>query len=286
MSGAPIMNRVGIAASLAAATLVVVGPQLRGQDNPERVTAAFSDPSRAGTVKVALLQGSIVVKATNGKEVAAVARSRSGRSRDLPDPGRRSGDVTGLRRLNQPAGITIEEEGNVMTIGVGRVNDVYDLDVEVPARSNLSLRTVNGRQVTVEGVDGDIEVNAVNGSITLTDVAGSVVAHATNGRVLATLRQVTPQKAMAFTSLNGSVDVTLPAVTKASLKLRSTQGDVYTDFDVQLQPTPAATTSERTRDGRRMSRLDTGSIVGTINGGGPEIELRTFNGDVFVRKGK
>jgi hypothetical protein len=27
------------------------------------------------------------------------------------------------------------------------------------------------------------------------------------------------------------------------------------------------------------------SINGTINGGGPEIELRTFNSNVYVRKG-
>jgi hypothetical protein len=27
------------------------------------------------------------------------------------------------------------------------------------------------------------------------------------------------------------------------------------------------------------------SIYGTVNGGGPEIELRTFNGSVFLRKG-
>ena len=41
---------------------------------------------------------------------------------------------------------------------------------------------------------------------------------------------------MAFTSLNGIVDVTLPASVKANVKLRSDQGDVFTDFDIQLTP--------------------------------------------------
>jgi hypothetical protein len=27
------------------------------------------------------------------------------------------------------------------------------------------------------------------------------------------------------------------------------------------------------------------AIYGTVNGGGPEIELRTFNGSVYLRKG-
>ena len=41
----------------------------------------------------------------------------------------------------------------------------------------------------------------------------------------------------------------------------------------------------RSSNGRyRISRNR--SIVGAINGGGPEFELRTFNSNVYVRKGK
>jgi hypothetical protein len=81
--------------------------------------------------------------------------------------------------------------------------------------------------------------------------------------------------------------VTLPPGVKATLKLRSDQGEVYTDFDVQLQPqgsTPTVTDS-RTRDGRYRVAINN-SIVGTINGGGPEFELRTFNGNIYLRKAK
>ncbi len=28
------------------------------------------------------------------------------------------------------------------------------------------------------------------------------------------------------------------------------------------------------------------TIYGTVNGGGPDFELRTFNGNVYLRKGK
>ena len=111
-----------------------------------------------------------------------------------------------------------------------------------------------------------------------------------NGRVTATVRQVNAQKPMAFTSLNGEVDVTLPASLKANLKLRSDQGDVYTDFDVQTTSPPpvSAAPPSRSRDrdtrGKYKLRVDR-AIYGTVNGGGQEIELRTFNGDVFLRKG-
>ena len=71
---------------------------------------------------------------------------------------------------------------------------------------------------------------------------------------------------------------------KANLRLRSDQGDVFTDFDVQL--TTSANAGKTERNGR-AARVDIKrSISGTINGGGPDFELRTFEGNVYVRKGK
>ena len=271
--------------------LSLTAPGLVAQ-NANHITVPFSDPSRPGTLKVRLVQGALTVRTTSGREVIVDASGELAQrlERDKNPPSR----ADGLRRLSQPSGLTIEEEANVISI-TARPNDDGRLDVQVPARTNLQLSLVNGGDLVIERVEGDIEANNVNGSIKLTDVAGSVVAHSVNGGVVATIRQVAAQKAMAFTSLNGEVDVTLPASLKANLKLRSDQGDVYTDFDVVTtsSPPPVSTTPpgrDRGRDndaakGKYRLRVDR-SIYGTVNGGGPEIELRTFNGDVFLRKGK
>jgi hypothetical protein len=48
--------------------------------------------------------------------------------------------------------------------------------------------------------------------------------------------KVTPAKPMSFSSLNGDIDVTFPPDIKARLKLKSEQGDIYSDFDIQMQP--------------------------------------------------
>jgi DUF4097 and DUF4098 domain-containing protein YvlB len=128
-------------------------------------------------------------------------------------------------------------------------------------------------------------VSNTNGGITLNNVAGTVNAGTTNGNVRASMTRVDAQKEMAFTSLNGVVDVTLPPSTKANLRMRSDNGDVYSDFDVQLAPAAPVVQESRSANGRyRISRNR--SIVGAINGGGPEFELRTFNSNVYVRKGK
>ena len=237
--------------------------------------------------------------------------TRVSNSRDQP-----SGKGAGLRRLSQPAGLAVTEENNVMTISNGRLSGGSDVELQVPARTNLKLNTVNGNQVLVELIEGDIEVTALNGSIVLTDIAGAAVVHATNGEVKVTLRQVTPQKPMSFTSFNGDVDVTLPANAKANLKMRTDHGEVLTDFDVKIEQRPPQTTTgvvprlrivpepspgqtprvyvqppqppqppQPGRGGPFRVELDS-SIYGSVNGGGPEFELRTFNGDIYLRKGK
>jgi len=124
----------------------------------------------------------------------------------------------------------------------------------------------------------------VDGAIMLTNVGGSVVAHAVDGNITATVARVAPQAPIAFTSLNGDIDVTLPAAVKANLRLRSDQGDVYTDFDVQVI---ASASANRTQRNGRGVRIDVNrSIYGTVNGGGPDFELRTFDGNIYVRKGR
>jgi hypothetical protein len=301
------------------------------QGDANRVSMPFSDPSRPGTVRINVFQGSIAVRASTGKEVVvstenAIVTSREGREVSVPP----KPEAIGLRRLTQPSGLRIVEDNNVMSISSGRFMNGDDVTIDVPVRTNLTLSAFND-EIMVQGIEGEIEVTTVNGEITLQDVSGTVVAHATNGEVRVSLRQITADKPMAFTSLNGDIDVTLPASAKANLRLRSDRGEVYTDFDVQLQqprlvPSPGRgnvaprpplpplpplppgadpdvareferqarererQTRERERQAEERARragveLDS-AIYGTINGGGPEFELRTFNGDIFLRRGK
>ena len=265
--------------------LIGIVPAVIGQEPAaDRVTVPLSDASRPALIDVSLVQGGITVRGTNRKDVSVVARA------DADRPSRRNdADATGLRRIPQTAGFRISEEGNRVKISSDSPNRSITFEIEAPARANLKLHTVNGGEIVVDNIDGDIDVSNVNGGITLANVAGSVTAGTTNGSVRATMTRVTAERQMAFTSLNGTVDVTLPPTTKANLRLRSDNGDVYSDFEVQLAPSAPLiqdnSQESRGRNGRyRISRNR--SIVGAINGGGPEFELRTFNSNVYVRKGR
>jgi hypothetical protein len=243
-----------------------------------QTTVPFSDPSRPGTVRISVLHGPITVKGANRRDVLIETKADPDDDKNA-EP--RSGRTAGLRRLSQAAGYEAVEENNQVII-TSSANDDQELVVHVPSRTNLKVNGTNGDFITVDGVDGDIETQHVNGDITLTNVAGTVIAHTTNGDVKATLTRVTADRPMAFTSFNGDIDVTLPASTKATFKLRSDMGDVYTDFDLKVSTQTA--TSQGTRTGGRYRIEVNKALTGTLNGGGPEIELRTFNGDVYLRR--
>jgi DUF4097 and DUF4098 domain-containing protein YvlB len=105
-----------------------------------------------------------------------------------------------------------------------------------------------------------------------------------NGRIVATFTRVDPQKPMAFSSMNGNIDVTLPPDVKANLSLRTDNGEIYSDFDIQLQPA-APEQSLENEHGKGKYRVKANKTLhGALNGGGPEIQIKDFNGNIYLRK--
>jgi DUF4097 and DUF4098 domain-containing protein YvlB len=230
----------------------------------ERVSVPFSNPSGPKSLEAKLVHGSITVRGYEGNEVV-VESTYHGPARD-----RRSTDrqYPGMRRLNvRGSELTVEEQNNTVEVKVEPPVKV-DVVIQVPRATSVKLETINDGNIIVEGLQGEIDANNLNGNITLTNVSGAAVVHALNGNIEAVFQRVGPDKPMAFSSLNGNIDVTFPADVRARVKLKSDNGDVFTDFDVQMQ------------GGRTSDR----AVHGTINGGGPEMSFTTLNGKILIRK--
>lgn len=257
-------------------------PLFAQQATSDKLTVPWSDPARPGLLKVNVHQGGINVKTHAGKDVIIEAKSTR------TDPAQTPAESGGLRRIDLNAtGLVVEEENNVMSVSVSYVSTrTVHFDIQVPAKTNLTLSAFRGGDIVVEGVEGEIEATSNNGSVTLNNVAGSVVANSMRGKVAVSLRQVMPDKPMAFTSMNGTIDITLPAATKADLNMRSDQGEIYSDFDVQIRPTASQPAAQNPQKGGRYRIEIDKVIVGTINGGGPKFDMRTFRGNIYIRKGK
>jgi DUF4097 and DUF4098 domain-containing protein YvlB len=228
----------------------------------EQVTVKWNDPSRPGLLKVNWHNGSIVVKTHSGNDVTV---STSGGS----NPRREPAEARGLRRIDSGLGRLVIDSDNNNVIMISSSSNVGagSIEIEVPVKTNLNLESHNGARVSVDGVEGDIEVTNHNGSVNVANVAGSVVAYSHNGQVNVSFRDITAGKPMSFTSMNGNVNVTLPPTAKVDLRMRTDNGGIWTGFDIQTKPS----TGDRT-------------TFGTINGGGATIELRSHNGNIYLKK--
>jgi len=271
-----ILGRVALTGT-AVMTLGLGAGTTRAQSGGDRIPVTLTDPSRPARVKVGMVNGGITVKAYEGKEVVVEARVRNRENtRNEGGPKRLAISTTGL---------SVEEENNEVNVNTESYMHAIDVTVSVPVHTSLKLRAVNDGDIVVTGVDGELDVDDINGAVTLNNVSGSVVAHALNGHVYATLTRVEPQKAMAFSSLNGDIDITFPADLKANVSIRSDRGDVFSDFDVQLKAAASQPVVEdsRGKGGKYRVKIDK-TVHGTINGGGPEIQFTNFQGQIYIRK--
>ena len=267
-----------ICIAAAAVSLTVATACYAQSDN--HVAVPLSDPTRPVTLRAHLLNGSITVKGADVKEVIIDAKSRGGE-----EPGH-NGRAEGMKRIPMTStGLNVEAENNQVRISTEPMQRTVDLTITVPVHTSLSLHTVNGGNISVSGVDGEFDVNDVNGEVDLKNIGGSAVAHALNGHVVVSFNRIDPTKQMAFSSMNGDIDVTFPADLKANVSMRTDNGEVYSDFDIKLQPNEPRQTVEdnRGRGGKYRVNVDK-NVKGTINGGGQDIQFKNFNGNIYIRR--
>lgn len=243
-----------------------------------RVTVPFSDPNSPKKLSVSIVHGSVIVKTHAAKEAIVEAKGVATRERKAPPPG--------MRRIdNNATGLVVEEQNNTIKVNTGIPRHGTEITIWVPVDTSLKLSAVNGGNISVEGISGEVDVHNVNGSIKVINVSGAVVADVVNGKVNVVLDKVMPDKAMSFSSLNGDVDVTLPADVKANLKIKAGHGETFSDFDIVTRGTGQKPVEEKRSSGRTRVRFDS-AMYGTINGGGPEFQFTTLNGTIYIRKKK
>jgi DUF4097 and DUF4098 domain-containing protein YvlB len=269
------MKTIGMIPALILA-LALAG-RAQAQTETKQMTIPLSEPGKSCKIKVEALYGSIRIAGYEGKDVPVEVEDE--KKSEYPSSG------GGMKRIGGGgAEVTAHEDDNSVTINAG-ISHILSISVKVPANtSEVQASTVNGGNIVVSNVGGQIEINNVNGWIRAEGVSGSVVANTVNGDVTVGFKSVNPQSAMAFSTLNGKIDVTFPATLKAKVKLKAERGDIFSDFDVAVDKSQPA--AEKTGEEHMYKIAIDDWVYGAINGGGPEIMMKTTNGNVYVRKEK
>lgn len=243
----------------------------------EQIAIPLSNPDRSGELHLSMIRGSLQITGYEGKEViikydnGQEPRPQSESSRD------------GLRRIssNTPGFEVTERNNRVEITNVSPVKEI-DFEIMVPQNFSMKISIVHGSSFLVENVNGDLEINHVNGEVELTNIGGSALVNTVNGDIKATFRSVAEGKPMAFSNVNGDIDVTLPASAKLTAKMKSEWGDMFTDFDMEMKQGENVSRGSTRSGGYQVSVNNW--ILGEINGGGPEYLFKSLHGDIYIRK--
>ncbi|WP_342086274.1 DUF4097 family beta strand repeat-containing protein [Dyadobacter sp. OTU695] len=260
---------------------VISAPLLAQGDLKEQLSIPLSDPGKPGTLKVHLIRGSIRVTGYNGNQVVIDATTKQA---DKSEKAREN--VEGMKRISKNGAMDISatEENNVVNVSSKLFNSHMELNIKVPMKFSLNVGTINEGDVLVENVDGVLEITNVNGDIRLNNISGSAVANTVNGLLKVNFKTVDTKSPMAFSTLNGNVDVTLPPTAKFDVKIKSDQGEIYSDFDVDVEKGVQQAT-RTAKDGMYKVSIEDW-VKGKVNGGGSEIMMKNMNGNIFLRKAK
>jgi hypothetical protein len=290
-----VMLRPLATALLLGALALPAGAQPAGQ--PERLAIPLTDPARPATLEVSLIMGGVTLVAGQAGQVVVTAtpsgdveqrEEAAAYEEELEadlEQRRQRRDRAGMKRIaDNSFGFQAEEADNRVEVSGDSWMRPFDLRIEVPAASTVEVSTVNGA-ITVEGLSGELVLHDTNGPITVRDVTGPVNASTVNGDVEVVFGPNMAAEAMAFSTLNGDIDLILPRDAKVDVLLRSDNGEILSDFDVALEQRPARVE----QGGKKQRGYRVGverQLAGKIGGGGPELFLKTFNGDILLRRAK
>lgn len=208
--------------------------------------------------------------------------------------------------IHVPAGSRLQIESYSAAI------DVRDVNGRIKAESVTGSIAIAGKpdEVDVESVSGAISISgpakrvrasATNANVTIRGVSGVIDAETVNGTLEVSGgdfqegRLETVNGAIRFDggliggatldveSVNGSVELRLPANIGADFTISSFGGDIDSDFEVKLGPGPIRSSRrgsdrhDRHDDHEKEMRFTTG-------GGGAKVAITTLNGRIVLRK--
>src|SRR3954469_23410735 len=137
-------------------------------------------------------------------------------------------------------------------------------EVTVPRSMNLQIENTNGA-IEASDVRGSHKIETTNGRIILARCAGDVDAETTNGSIEAELTGVNSGRGIRLETTNGGIHARLPRTFAARIDAANTNGSIESDL-------PVTTSGSQNKH----------SLHGTMNGGGPELRLRTTNGSIQI----
>jgi hypothetical protein len=255
-------------ARAAALAIAILAPAQLSAAEPGKLSKSFSDKStrtvevRAGGILwIDNAIGSIVVTGGGDKVVVETTRVL------------RAGDDATLEALKKKAGVVVEGTADSRIVkSVGLLNSPQafariDYLVKVPAATPLNVLSGVAEQVRVAGVTGNLYIRNWRGRVEIVDATGPLQVDTVNTTVLLNYT-VRPTSGALLTSVNGNIEIRVPAASKFEWYAETMRGDILAGIPVR---------------GRAIDRSGQRTFHASVNGGGSAaIRASSITGKVFL----
>ena len=180
---------------------------------------------------------------------------------------------------------SVSGDVKVAPIGGKAKIDSVSGTVGLRGAAGAEVKLVSG-DLEIENVAGDAFIKAVSGDIDVTRIKGSIEAEAVSGDIV--LKDVSEAQTVDIKTISGNVTysgelkagdryelktqsgdvrVTIPAGSGFDLEANTFSGDIETDFEITVQ-----------------GKISPREIRGTVGKGGSTLVLKSFSGNVDLKK--
>ncbi len=244
----------------------------------EEVIIPFDDASLEKELHIKVFQGDITIKGTNRQDVSVTYEIIE----DEKEPNPVSTDEQGLKKISGGnLDLEMSSNDNLAQIKSHNWNKNIRLTIDVPTSIQLNIQKNIGGNVMVSDVEGKINIENNVGDIEVKNTVGMVSASTNAGDITCHFKEIPEAQNMLFTTTTGKIDLSLPSQFAANLKLKTDMGDIYSDLDLQMVKKELEPKTKE--DGGSFKFFHSDYTFATINGGGPELTIKSKLGSIYLR---
>ena len=267
------MKKFAIRTTLACALLIIVTPALAQQ--AQVINIPLSRPGDPIFLEIGLQSARI--------EVIGEDRDDAMFEVTVTDGGRKIVTPSGTQSIKGGGyEIEVDEDDNEISLDMGWRSNKVTVLARVPRHADVELQTVNDGEIIVSNLIGNLELYNTNGPITARNISGSVIAESVNDTIDVSFARIDEVNVSSLESIQGDLILGLPANAGARIHLDTARGEIYSDFEVEVEP--ASPIVERDDEDDGVSVRIESVIVAKINGGGPIVRMKSMQGNINIRK--
>jgi len=261
-------------AAAAAALFLGLAPAL-AQSDTQLINIPLSRPGEPITLEIGIMSARIEVIGEDREDAMFEVSVEEGERKIVTPSGTKTLTGAGYE-------LEVDERDNYISFDTDWRRNKISVVARIPRRADLDLSTVQNGEIIVSNISGNLELSNVNGPITASGISGSIIATSVNDAVDLSFVSIDDANVSSLETVNGELTVRLPANLGVQIHLDTSQGEIFSDFEVDVQPSKPSVIRNENSGGSEV-RIES-VIIANINGGGPIIRMNSLNGDINIRK--